>query len=834
MPDIHAPVSLPEGTPVNRGFGGAVFFFLFAVLAVMACLKYLALHSTVFDLGVFLSNLYSLHTDNQWWRAFLGHAQPLLPVYAQVYRLVPDQAAPLVLLTAQAFVLALPALWAGRRYGLLAALCYALYFPVWTNALFDFHFDHLLIPMLFAFLLAATSGRTLLAFVLGLLPALVKEPYALTTVCCGAYLLLFQGRKRAGWALMVLGGLYFYAVTTYVVPFCTADGGLGAQSGAYAWLGGGPGAALATMFGHPFTVLAQVLGVPGKWKYLLLLFGALLFFPLFRPKLLLPALPALALALLSAHPNYYGWANHYTAGAAGALFFAFCEVLGPVRILARQSGIGARQFGLALFGVLGLVHVALAPSPVSRLFWTTDNFAFSIEAYEPTARDAAILAEMLKSVPRDPSLAVVSQNTLNWGALAERLNYNSFPLGVFAPHPVRDLSKASLADFWAFVRTGKTPDLPVRAWQAQYVILDLTRPWFVLDKGCEFTGGLCRDEDVAREFNALVIRARQELETVYDQGGFLILRRPQPVAPAPQPAAPAAPAIGDGVSPPAQGGQTPPATGGAAPQGSPAGSVPAGAPAPSGQTPASPSGIPTPGAPAASSQPAMPGAPAVQAPAPAAGAGEVEVEVLDRFPTHPQGKKAKPVPTVAPEAPPAPAVGSAPGPDAVVPEGQPAPPKRRSKRHEAPASTPGTDAAPAPEAATSPAPQSDIPAQESAPKKERRARRQATPAPSDTLAAPENGALTAPGTDATATPDVAPAVPKKERHSRRRPAPTEAAPAPDGAGVAAPQGDGASAQDAAPAQDVAPKKERRIRRPRQATEIPAPAPAEGGDRAPAP
>jgi hypothetical protein len=55
MPSLHAPVDLPVGS--NRGFGGAVFLGLFAVLAVMACFKYLALHSTVFDLGVFLSNL---------------------------------------------------------------------------------------------------------------------------------------------------------------------------------------------------------------------------------------------------------------------------------------------------------------------------------------------------------------------------------------------------------------------------------------------------------------------------------------------------------------------------------------------------------------------------------------------------------------------------------------------------------------------------------------------------------------------------------------------------------------------------------------------------------
>lgn len=700
MPDLHTPAPLTAGS-AGRGFGGAVFLGLSIVLAVMACFKYLALHSTVFDLGVFLSNLYSLHVYGQWWRAFLGHAQPLLPLYAQVYRLVPDQAAPLLLLTVQAVALALPALWAGRRYGVLAALSYALYYPVWTNGLFDFHLDHLLIPILFCFLLAATSERIGLAFCLGLLPALVKEPYALTTVCCGLYLVFVTGRHKPGWWLVALGGLYFYAATAWIVPFCTADGGLGAQSGAYAWLGGGPGAALMTMVTHPFRVLAEVVGVPGKWKYMGFLFGALLFFPLFRPKYLLPALPALALPLLSANPNYYGWANHYTAGAAGALFFAYCEVLGPVRILARQSGVDARRFGLVLFAALGLGHVLLAPSPVSRLFWTTDNFAFSADAYEPTARDAAILAEMLKSVPRDPGMAVVAQNTLNWGALAERLDYNSFPLGVFAPHPVRDLSTATLADFWHFVRTGRMPDLPVRSWQAQYVILDLTRPWFVLDRGCEFSGGVCHDAAVAKEFTALVDRARGELETVYDQGGFLILRRPgaprpgdvalpAPAAPA-APATPAAPAESPTVvtpSPDVPMGQTPSQTPGQT-QGQPP--VPGAAqPAPAQES-----------APAAAPQ--APGQPTVapSGAAPATAAGEVEVEVLDRFPgAHTRAKKMRQVPVVQTPATP-PAAGDGPavdGGETAAPE-TPKPQRRhrRSRRHRESTEMPATQPAPTPE-----------------------------------------------------------------------------------------------------------------------------------------
>jgi hypothetical protein len=530
---LHAPVLLPDAGG-GQGLGGAVFLGLFTTLAVQSCFKYLALHTTVTGLGLALTDCYSIQNAGQWWQAFSQQARPLLPLFAQVYRLVPDQAAPFVLLTAQALILALPTLWAARRYGLLASLACALYFPIWTIAVSDFHAQALLVPVLFGFLAAAGAERFGLALGLGLVPILVGEYETLTTVCCGLYLIAAHGRRGAGLCLILAGGLSLFALTRWVVPFCSVDA--------------------VPIWSHwpSASRLAELLGNPHAWFNLAALFGALLFFPLFRPRLLLPALPALGLVFASGPDG--AWTNPDTAGAAGVLLFAFCQVLGPLRVLSRQSGLGLGRFGLTVLGCLVLVHVLLAASPISRSFLSSDSFSFGLDAYAPTARDAAILAEILRSVPGDDAVPVTSQNTLNWGALAERRHFASFPQGVFTPQPTRDLSEAGWRDFLEFIRTGRNT-LPMRPWSAQFVLLDTTRPWCLGERCCRQRGDGCPDRDLAREYEALVRQARQDMDAVYDQGGFLILKR-RPVTPPPPPPATA---VEEESAPASPGTQAPPA-----------------------------------------------------------------------------------------------------------------------------------------------------------------------------------------------------------------------------------------------------------------------------------
>jgi len=146
------------------------------VLGGLSVAKYFSLHSTGFDLGIFIWNISNAIHENG--RLFFGHSQPLMIVYSSIYNILPDQLGPPALLILQAFALALPVNWIWKAYGPLPALAYMLNFGVWYNALFDFHFDHLAIPILFIFFLSTERNQHYKAVLAGLFLLLVKEPYA--------------------------------------------------------------------------------------------------------------------------------------------------------------------------------------------------------------------------------------------------------------------------------------------------------------------------------------------------------------------------------------------------------------------------------------------------------------------------------------------------------------------------------------------------------------------------------------------------------------------------------------------------------------------------------
>ena len=134
---------------INNKKGWFLWFLLTSIFSVMSVLKYHNLNSTYFDLGVFLNNFHMISLG-QWQRIFLSHVQPLNFFFSLPYQISPSLF-PAFLLVAQSSLLALPVIGLYKHYGSIPALAFSLYFPLWYIALFDFHIDHLAIPLLFGF-----------------------------------------------------------------------------------------------------------------------------------------------------------------------------------------------------------------------------------------------------------------------------------------------------------------------------------------------------------------------------------------------------------------------------------------------------------------------------------------------------------------------------------------------------------------------------------------------------------------------------------------------------------------------------------------------------------
>lgn len=79
-----------------------------------------------------------------------------------------------------------------------------------------------------------------------------------------------------------------------------------------------------------------------------------------------------------------------------------------------------------------------------------------------------------------------------------------------------DWSNRTWEGFWKFVITGHQPQAITHDRYADYVVLDLKRPFFLIDRGCEGRYGECRN---------WVGYTRAHYDAVYQRDGFMILRR---------------------------------------------------------------------------------------------------------------------------------------------------------------------------------------------------------------------------------------------------------------------------------------------------------------------
>lgn len=486
------------------------FLGLFFILAYMSVNKYLSLHSSYADLGIFLNKLDRIKTG-EWQQLFNGHVQPGLLPYL-ILTMLPGKLFPVLLLVTQALALGLPVYLLGKNYGSIASIAYILYFPVWYLALFDFHLDHLAVLFLALFYISYKNRCVIYAGFWAISLCFLKETFALQTVFCGIYLFITPAFRRVALIVILIGIAWFLISVSYVLPVFSIQTGGVFSGGGFGWLGGNVREIVITLLTSPLEVIKEVFSSTGKLIYLVLIFGGLGAISVFDPKTLVPVIPPLTLSMLSSEANYYGYGHHYTAGLIIPMVIALSHSMEWLKKKLSSPGIQKIKDIMILVCILS-VHIIIAPSPVGRLFWSDKIWAYNWRAYTVSDRDLAIQKFLEKDIPNNREAVVITQNTLNWESMARHRHYFSFPFAAERQGEVADWGNKS--DF-----------KPVkRAIRADYVVIDLKRPWFIQDRGCEWYFGFCHDAEAAAEFVELIAGLQSQYRKIREFDGFMIFMR---------------------------------------------------------------------------------------------------------------------------------------------------------------------------------------------------------------------------------------------------------------------------------------------------------------------
>ena len=334
----------------------------FALLLGCAWARYANVHQHTFDLALYARVAWGLVHGDLWASVInapaLGtHLAPVLfplGLLGAVLGTVP------VLLSVQAAAIALSlfpiARIGARRLGTrgtwLAGVAFVLYPNLFHVGTYEFHPGTLaVLPMSWAFdALDRNHFKQLALCCLGAL--FCREDLG---AFCVLILLVYFFQQRDRRALYACLGCVVYTALAIAITsrYAPEHGSLDAH---FAQWGGSPLGVFGTLWREPERVAAHF---RERLSYLPRVLAPLSFFSLRAPRLLLPALPYLALNLLSGFPTADEQYSHYLTPAVPALI-----VSGVVGVTAVNKSF----LRMLWFATLGIAHHALGGSPLSRDF----------------------------------------------------------------------------------------------------------------------------------------------------------------------------------------------------------------------------------------------------------------------------------------------------------------------------------------------------------------------------------------------------------------------------------------------------------------------------------
>ncbi len=310
----------------------AIVMIVYALeMSRQAVLRYEVFQATAFDLGNLDQVLWNtihgrlFQFTNQaidWYgppTRLAVHFEPIILPLSLLYAFHAD---PRILLVFQTLVLvsgALPVFLLTRYFlpewpllGALMAVAYLLSPALLGVNIFDFHPVALATPLLLYAVLALTYRRYGWFILACVLAAACKEDVPLNVAMLGVLVVWRYKQPRLG-TLLIIGGFLWSAIAFLVIiPHFYP----GAQHNnfwyRYEQLGSSPGAAIINIIVHPWLLFTTFITLD-RLYYLAGLVRSSGFLPLLAPEWLIPALPTLAVNLLSTDPNTYSGVYQYNA-----------------------------------------------------------------------------------------------------------------------------------------------------------------------------------------------------------------------------------------------------------------------------------------------------------------------------------------------------------------------------------------------------------------------------------------------------------------------------------------------------------------------------------------
>jgi len=375
------------------------------LMGIQGISRYVTYHNQTYDLAMYARQAWGLAHGMYWDPIvnahFLGtHASFVLwplGMLGELFGVVP------VLLVAQVMAFGLATLplaqLAARRFGDAGALCAGAVWLAYPNishvVSYEFHPGSLAVLPL-AVALDAIDTSHVLGLALSCLAIMVcRADFALLVIMLAVVALISPRRTRALRAMALFigafAGAYLALQFKWILPnFAAARTSYDLH---FARWGGSPFGIVRALWNDPALVLSHF-AEPARWRYPLLILWPLGFLPLCSPLLLLPALPFLAINLISTFPTSTEMYSHYLTPAVPTLVAAAFQGLAHVhRWLATPP-----MSSVALSGLLGLG--ALANWQMSALPWakTFPDSAFQVDARTYEAD------RILRQIPPDASV----------------------------------------------------------------------------------------------------------------------------------------------------------------------------------------------------------------------------------------------------------------------------------------------------------------------------------------------------------------------------------------------------------------------------------------------